>query len=62
MSEKKLSYRELRDQLDSIMAWFEQDDIDIDEAMTKYAEAEKTISALELYLSETELKIKRLKK
>lgn len=43
------------------MAWFEQDDLDIDEAMKKYAEAEKIIADLEEYLAKTELKIKKLK-
>lgn len=57
----KLSYRELRDKLDIIMAWFDQDDLDIDEAMIKYAEAEKVIADLEAYLADTEQKIKKLK-
>lgn len=61
MSNQVASYRELRNKLDDIMAWFEQDDLDIDEAMKKYAEAEKIIADLEEYLAKTELKIKKLK-
>ena len=58
----EVSYRELRKKLDLVMEWFEGDDLDVDEALKKHAEAEKVIAELEAYLKETEQKITKLKK
>lgn len=58
----EVSYRELRAKLDLVMEWFEGDDLDVDEALKKHAEAEKVITELEAYLKATEQKITRLKK
>ncbi len=55
------TYRELRAELDELMAWFDQDDIDVEQALLKYEEAQKIVAELEEYLKETELKIKNLK-
>jgi exodeoxyribonuclease VII small subunit len=53
------TYKQLREQLDEVLQWFESDDIDLDEAVTKHAEGEKIIAELTKYLSETEQKIKK---
>ena len=55
------SYKELRDKLDAIMEWFEGSDLDVDEALSKHAEAEKVIAELEEYLRDTEQKIKKIR-
>jgi len=60
MSTQK-SYKQLRAELDEIMIWFESDDIDVEQALEKFAQAEKIIAELEKFLSDTELKIKKLK-
>ncbi len=57
-----VSYRDLRNKLDVLMEWFEGDDLDVDEALKKHAEAEKVIAELETYLKATEQKITKLKK
>lgn len=57
-----ISYRDLRTKLDELMEWFEGDDLDVDEAMTKHSEAEKVIADLEAYLKNTEQKINIIKK
>ena len=61
MNKTHTTYRELKNQLDEIMDWFEQDDIDIDEAMQKFTEAESVIKQLETYLENVEQKIETLK-
>ena len=55
------SYKELRDKLDALMEWFEGSDLDVDEALSKHAEAEKVIAELEEYLRDTEQKIKKIR-
>jgi exodeoxyribonuclease VII small subunit len=54
------SYREMAEQLDQIMLWFESGDIDIDEAVKKYEEASELISEMEKYLKTAENKIKKI--
>jgi exodeoxyribonuclease VII small subunit len=54
------SYREMAEQLDQIMLWFESGDIDIDEAVKKYEEASVLISEMEKYLKTAENKIKKI--
>lgn len=55
------SYRELKNSLDELLAWFDQDDLDVDEAMKKYDEAQKVIAELEEYLSGVQEKVKKIK-
>ena len=55
------SYRQLRAELDDLMAWFDQDDIDVEQALSKYEDAKKIIAELEVYLKNTELKISKIK-
>jgi exodeoxyribonuclease VII small subunit len=54
------SYREMAEQLDQIMAWFESGDLDIDEAVNKYEEATKLLEQMEKYLKTAENKIKKI--
>jgi exodeoxyribonuclease VII small subunit len=54
------SYREMAEQLEQIMAWFESGDIDIDEAVKKYEEATKLLEQMEKYLKTAENKIKKI--
>ena len=58
---KSVTYKELREKLDELMLWFEGDDLDVDEAIGKHAEAEKIIADLEAYLKNTEQKIQKIK-
>ena len=55
------SYRELKNSLDELLTWFDQDDLDVDEAMKKYDEAQKVITELEEYLSAVQEKVKKIK-
>lgn len=60
MATKVVTYKDLRARLDNIMQWFDGDDLDVDEALTKHAEAQKIIDELEAYLKNTEQKIKKI--
>lgn len=55
-------YVKKRSELDDLLAWFEQDDVAIDEAIVKYQQAEALLKELELYLSDTQAKIEQLTK
>lgn len=48
-------------QLDELIAWFDQDDFDLDEALAKFDEGIKLTEALEGRLSELDNKITVLK-
>jgi len=55
------TYTELKSALSEVLDWFERDDIDIDQAIEKHAEAEKLIAELKKYLDASEQKIKKVK-
>jgi exodeoxyribonuclease VII small subunit len=60
MSEKKKTYRQLRDELDQILFWFDGEDLDVDEAIEKYDKAKALIVELESYLAASEQKITKV--
>lgn len=60
MAEKQ-DYRMLKKQLDDILEWFENGDVDVDEAVKKYEEGKKLITKLEDYLKTAENKIEKIK-
>lgn len=57
----KKTYHDIKRELQDILEWFEQDDLDVDQAIEKHAEAEKLINQLRSYLEVTEQKIKKIK-
>lgn len=51
MNKNSKPYRELKQELEELLAWFENaDDVDIDQARDKYIEAERVLAELEQYL------------
>lgn len=56
------SYRELKEQLDEVLARLQQDDIDIDEAMKLHEQGTKLVAELETYLKTAENKITKHKR
>jgi exodeoxyribonuclease VII small subunit len=54
------SYQELSQQLATIMEWFESDDIDLDQAISKYEQANKLLDEMAAYLKTAENKIHKI--
>jgi exodeoxyribonuclease VII small subunit len=52
------NYKQARQDLDKILEWFEDPNIDFEEADAKYQEAKKIISDIEKYLSKKEAELK----
>lgn len=57
---KTTSYRELNDELAKIILWFESGEADVDEALTKYDQAQKIIAEIEKYLKSAENRLRKL--
>lgn len=57
---KEPNYQDLKKQLDELTAWFESDDIDVDEAIKKYQQAVDTIKKMEKLLDQAELSVKKI--
>ena len=57
---KSIDYQAKKLALEAIVAWFESGDVQIDEALAKYEQAEVLINELEAYLKNTKLKIDKL--
>lgn len=64
MADKKstLSFQKKYEQLQSIVAWFEGERIDLEEGVKKFEEGSTLVKELKNYLETVEHKIKELKK
>lgn len=54
------SYRQMNAQLAEIMAWFEGEQVDLDQAVAKYEQAMKLLADMENYLKTAQNKIKKI--
>lgn len=54
------TYRQMNEELAEIMAWFESEEVDLDQAVAKYEEAMKLLADMESYLKTAENKIKKI--
>jgi len=54
------TFSERKEELNTALAWFEGDNIDIDEAIVRYKHAIKLVTELEEYLEKAENEIKKL--
>jgi exodeoxyribonuclease VII small subunit len=57
---QEVDYRELTGELEAIVSALNEDNIDVDDAMQKYARGLEIITALEKYLKTAENKIEKL--
>jgi exodeoxyribonuclease VII small subunit len=55
------SYKEMSAELANVLAWFDEADIDLDEAVKKYEQASLLLDEMENYLKTAENKIKKIK-
>ena len=60
-NKKSKSLNELMAELDEIVAWFSNGDIDLDEAAIKFARGAKLVEEIKTNLEETENKISMIK-
>ncbi len=60
--EPKTSYRQLKKELDAVLAWFDDGDVDLDEALVKYEQAIKLLDQMESYLKTAKNKVMKIAK
>lgn len=56
----KKSYRKLSDELAELLAWFEGEQVDLDQAVSKYEQAMALLKQMESYLKTAENKVKKI--
>lgn len=54
------NYRQMSEQLDEILAWFESENVDLDEALGKYEQALQLIDEMQNYLETAENKVRKI--
>jgi exodeoxyribonuclease VII small subunit len=59
---KEKTTTELQAELDELLAWFESDKVDIDEAVKKYEQGLKLVAELQQRLKSAENTIKKISK
>jgi exodeoxyribonuclease VII small subunit len=62
MTKTSFNYANKKAQLEEIVAWFENSEIDFDEATKKFSEAQKLIAEIDKYLSDKKSELKIIKK
>lgn len=58
---KKTDYKSLNEELDTLLAKLQSDDLDVDEAVSLYERGMTIIAELEAYLTDAENKVAKLK-
>lgn len=62
MTKTSFNYANKKAHLEEIVAWFENSEIDFDEATKKFSEAQKLIAEIDKYLSDKQSELKIIKK
>ena len=62
MSNQKTNLKDKLAELEKLLEWFEQDDLDIEEALAKYEKGSELAASIREQLSEIENKITTLEK
>jgi exodeoxyribonuclease VII small subunit len=57
MAVKAFNYQQQRQQLDDIVAWFQGEDIDFEQATAKFAKAKAIVKELNNYLDDSKAKL-----
>lgn len=60
MADKLKNYKQLSSELAELLAWFESEQVDLDEAVAKYEQAVKLIEQMQHYLKTAENKVKKI--
>jgi len=59
-AEKKRTYNDMSDELNKIIAWFEGDEVNLEDAVAKYETAMSLLNDMEEYLKSAQNKIKKI--
>lgn len=62
MPDKKFNFAKSYSELQKITEWFDKENIDLEEGITKFEDGTRLVKELKEYLSKMENKIKDLKK
>jgi exodeoxyribonuclease VII small subunit len=54
------TYQQLSDEFTELVAWFESEDVNLDEAIVKYEQSMELLNQMETYLKTAENKIKKI--
>lgn len=57
----KKTYKDLKQELDEVLSWFEGGEVDLDEAVAHYERGMRLVKELELYLKDAENKVTKIK-
>lgn len=60
--DKKFNFSKSYSELQKIVEWFEKDDIDLEEGISKFEDGMKIVKEMKEYLNKIENKIKEIKK
>lgn len=60
VADKAKSYRKMNEELAELLAWFEGEEVDLDQAVVKYEQAMRLLADMEAYLKTAENKIKKI--
>lgn len=55
------TYEQMNQELAELMAWFESESVDLDQALIKYEQAAKLLANMEAYLKTAENKINKIR-
>jgi exodeoxyribonuclease VII small subunit len=59
-AKKPKNYRQMSEELDNILIWFENGDVDLDEAIQKYEQALVLLDSMEDYLKTAQNKVRKI--
>ncbi|OGH68832.1 MAG: exodeoxyribonuclease VII small subunit [Candidatus Magasanikbacteria bacterium RIFCSPLOWO2_02_FULL_44_11] len=62
MAKEKVPFTKSYAELQKIVAWFERDDLDVEEGIKKFEEGMLIVKELKTYLNSLEVRIQELKK
>ncbi len=54
------TYQQLSDEFSELVAWFESDEVNLDEAILRYEKSMELLNQMEKYLKSAENKIKKI--
>lgn len=57
---KTKTYQQMANELATLVAWFEGDQVNLDEALAKYEQSMELLAQMEAYLKTAENKVKKI--